>query len=69
MLLPIVGVDVGRAAVKIPILPYDGRGGFHRYQRLWLENVAAAAALDVGVTQTPLSIVHSWFSIQVFISG
>ena len=28
MILPIVDVNVAHAAVKIPILPYDGRGGF-----------------------------------------
>ena len=39
MILPIVDVHVSGSAVKVPILPYDGRGGFHLYQRLWLENV------------------------------
>jgi hypothetical protein len=41
MILPIIDVNVAATAIKIPILPYDGRGGFHLYQRLWLENVPA----------------------------
>eukprot|EP01052_Picozoa_sp_SAG31_P020847 SAG31_NODE_1585_length_7821_cov_5.615903_4_plen_683_part_00 len=39
MMLPVREVNVDGSAVKIQILPYDPKGGFHEYQRLWLENV------------------------------
>ena len=34
MILPVLGVNVAGSAVKIPILPFDPKGGFHQFQRL-----------------------------------